>query len=141
MRTELVENPDLSHERSREYASRLIQGMVTDVPYEFNGNVINRGSIENLPPDACVEVPCIADAHGITSMIVGRLPEQCAALNRTNINVHQLAIQAAVTRRKEDVYMAAMLDPHTASELSLDEIRALCDDMFEANRAWIGEYR
>lgn len=141
MRTELVENPDLSHERSREYASRIIQGMVTDVPYEFNGNVINRGSIENLPPDACVEVPCIADSHGITSMIVGRLPEQCAALNMTNINVHQLAIQAAVTRRKEDVYMAAMLDPHTASELSLDEIRALCDDMFEANRAWIGEFR
>lgn len=141
MRKELVENPDLKHERSREYASLIIQAIVSDVPYEFNGNVINNGSISNLPSEACVEVPCIADAHGITPLMVGRLPEQCAALNRTNINVQLMTIEAARSRRKEDVYMAAMLDPHASSELSMDEIRSLCDDYFEAHRQWIGEYK
>lgn len=141
MRKELVENPNLTHERSNEYVSLIIQAVTTNVPYEFNGNVINNGSIKNLPDEACVEVPCIADAHGITSTIVGYLPEQCAALNRTNINVQLMAIQAAHTRSKEDVYRATMLDPHTASELGLDEIKILCDELFEAHKQWIGEYR
>lgn len=140
MRKELVENPNLTHEQSREYASLIIQGIVTDKPFEFNGNVINNGSITNLPNEACVEVPCIADAHGITPMMVGKLPEQCAALNRTNINVQLMAIQAAITRKKEDVYMAAMLDPHTAAELSFEEIRSLCDELFVAHRQWIGDF-
>lgn len=141
MRKELVENPNLTHEMSNEYVSSIVRAVTTDNPYEFNGNVINNGSIKNLPDDACVEVPCIADAYGITPTIVGSLPEQCAALNRTNINVQLMAIQAAHSRSKEDVYRSAMLDPHTASELSLDEIKALCDDLFEAHKQWMGEYR
>lgn len=141
MRKELVENPELTHERSREYASLIIQAIVEDKPYEFNGNVINNGTISNLPSDACVEVPCIADAHGITPLMVGELPLQCAALNATNINVQLMAIEAARSRKKEDVYMAAMMDPHTAAELSMDEIRAMCDELFEAHKIWIGEYK
>jgi alpha-galactosidase len=84
-----------------------------------------------------VEVPCIADASGVAPTFVGDLPEQLAALNRTNINVQLLAIEAALTRKKEAIYHAAMLDPHTASELTLDEIRNLCDDLIEAHGNWI----
>jgi len=141
MRQGLVENKNLPHERSREYASLIMQGIVLDKPFTFNGNVINDGSISNLPADACVEVPCMTSAFGIDRIIVGALPEQCAALNRTNINVQLMAIQAAVTKRKEDVYQAAWLDPHASAELSMEEIKALCDDMFMAHEQWLPEYR
>ena len=115
--------------------------METDVPYKIAGNVINTGLIPNLPQDACVEVPCLVDASGITPCHVGNLPEQLAALNRTNINVQLLTIKAAVTQKKEYIYYAAMLDPHTSSELSLDEIKSLCDDLIEAHGNWLPEYR
>lgn len=141
MRRQLVENADIEHTRSKEYSSRIIEALETGVPYKFNGNVLNTGLISNLPAKAIVEVPCVADRSGILPCRVGELPEHLAALNRTNINVQLLTIEAAFSRRKEDVYHAAMLDPHTAAELSLDDIVSLCDDLFEAHKDWLPEYR
>lgn len=140
MRGELVNNEKLEHEKSREFASFIINAMENDVSYRIHGNVLNHGMIPNLPPNACVEVPCLVDRAGIHPCYVGNLPEQCAAVNRTNINVQLLTIQAARSRRKEDLYMAAMMDPHTAAELSMDEIRCMCDEMLEAHRDWMPEY-
>ena len=140
MREEIVSNHQLQHEKSREFASYIIKAMMLDQPYRIHGNVLNTGLITNLPSNACVEVPCMVDHNGINPCFVGDLPEQCAALNRTNINVQLLAIEAARTRKKEYVYMAAALDPHTAAELSLDDIQHMCDDLFEAHKDWIPTY-
>lgn len=140
MREDLVNNKDLAHERSHEYASYIMEAMETDVPYKIGGNVMNTGLITNLPPDACVEVPCLVDGTGITPCYVGALPQQLAALNRTNLNVQLLAIEAFLTKKKEYIYQAAMLDPHTSAELSIDDIRNLCDDLIEAHGDWLPEF-
>ncbi len=139
-REQLTSNPDLTHERSREYASWIMDAVVTNTPYKIGGNVLNRGLIDNLPADACVEVPCLVDGVGVHPCHVGRLPVQCAAMNMTNINVQLLAIEAAVTKKREHIYQAAMLDPHTASELSIDEIVRLCDDLIEAHGDYLPAY-
>lgn len=141
LKKELTENPKLTHTKSIEYAASIISAHITNVPYKFGGNVINNGVIPNLPAKACVEVPCIADMSGITPTYVGELPEQLAALNRTNINVQLLTIQAAHSLKKEDVYHAVMLDPHTGSELTLDEITRMCDEMFERHKDWLPAYK
>ena len=133
-------NNNVKHERTHEYASYIMEAMVTGVPYEIGGNVLNNGLITNLPHNACVEVPCLVNRQGILPTFVGDLPEICAAMNRTNINVQLLTIEAAVTRKKEAVYQAAMLDPHTSSELSIDDIIAMCDDLFEAHKDWMPKY-
>jgi len=132
---------DVSHTRTHEYASYIMEAMVTGVPYEIGGNVLNRGLITNLPHNACVEVPCLVNRQGVLPTVVGDLPEICAAMNRTNINVQLLTIEAAVTKKKEAIYQAAMLDPHTSSELSIDDIIAMCDEMIEAHKGWIPEFR
>lgn len=139
-RDELTKDPHLSHTRSTEYASYIMEAMETNKPFKFGGNVLNTGLITNLPPTACVEVACIADASGVTPTYVGDLPEVCAAMNRTNINVQLLAIQAAVTLKKDYIYQAAMMDPHCQSELSIDDIVAMCDDLIEAHKGWLPEY-
>lgn len=131
---------DLEHTRSKEFASYIIESAVTDKACRIHGNVINEGLIPNLPSKACVEVACLVDQCGIQPVRHAPLPEQCAALNRTNINVQLLSIEAARSRKKEDVYRAAYLDPHTSAELTLDEIKSLCDDLFEAHKAWLPEY-
>lgn len=133
----------VTHERSREYASRIIEAMVTDIPYKMNGNVINTGLITNLPEEACVEVPCMVDATGIHPTYIGKLPAQLAAMNQTNINAQLLAVEAAVSKKKSDIYRALMLDPHTAAELSIDDIAAMCDEMVAAHRekGYMTEYR
>lgn len=142
MRDELVNNQELSHARSHEYGSYIIEAMEKDVPFKIGGNVLNTGGlIENLPENAIVEVPCLVDASGIAPTHVGRLPEQLAALNRTNINTQLLTIEAAITGKKEHIYQAAMLDPHTAAELSMDDIIALCDDLIEAHGDWLPEFK
>jgi alpha-galactosidase len=123
--------------RTTEYASRIIHAMETGEPTVIHGNVLNHGLIDNLPDGCCVEVPCLIDANGIQPVKVGALPPHLAALNRTNINVQELTVAAALTGVKDYVYHAAMLDPHTGAELSLDEIWSLVDDMFEANGDWI----
>ena len=127
----LFNNEGIEHKRSREYASHIMEAITTDTVYKIGGNVLNKGFIENLPNDACVEVPCLVDGMGIHGTNVGRLPVQCAAMNMTNINCQLLTIEAAVTGKKEHIYQAAMLDPHTASELSIDDIVLMCDELIQ----------
>ncbi len=133
-------NNNITHSRTHEYASRIMEAIVTDEPCKIGGNVINNGLITNLPREACVEVPCLVNRLGIQPTYVGALPPQCAAMNITNINVQLLTIEAAVTKKKEHIYQAAMMDPHTSSELSIDDIIALCDDLIEAHKGWLPEY-
>ena len=133
-------NGKVSHERTREYASYIMDAIVTGVPYRIGGNVLNTGLITNLPHNACVEVPCLVDREGVQPTVVGDLPEICAAMNRTNINAQLLTIEAAVTRSRDAIYRAAMLEPHTAAELTIDQIISLCDDLIEAHRGWLPEY-
>ena len=113
---------------------------MSDKPYRIHGNVRNTGLITNLPQDACVEVPIMVDRNGLNPCFVGDLPEQCAAINRTNINVQLLTMKAAETRKKEYIYMAALLDPHTSSELSIDDTRALVDALIEAHGNWLPKF-
>ena len=142
MRNDLVNNQDLTHKRSNEYGSYIIEAMETNKPIKIGGNVLNTGGlITNLPENAVVEVPCLVDASGVAPTYVGALPEQLAALNRTNINTQLLTIEAALTLKKEKIYQAALLDPHTAAELSIDDIVALCDDLIEAHGDWLPEYQ
>lgn len=136
-----VTSTEIEHVKSREFAAPIINAVVNGVPYEMHGNVLNKGFITNLPQNACVEVKCLVDRNGVNPCYVGDLPEQCAALNRTNINVQNMAIEAARQRKKELVYMAAYLDPHTAAELSMDDIKSLCDDLFEAHKGWLPQYK
>ena len=136
----ILQGGKITHERSMEYASYIMEAVVTNVPYKIGGNVMNTGLIENLPEDACVEVPCMVDANGVNPCHVGRLPVQLAAMNMTNINVHLLAIEAAVTKDRNYIYQAAMLDPHTSSELSIDDIKAMVDEMIEAHGEYMAGY-
>ena len=129
----IMQGGSITHDRTGEYASYIMEAIVENRPYEIGGNVINRGCIENLPADACVEVPCLVNGDGIHPCHVGRLPVQLAAMNMTNINVQLMTIEAAVTKKRESVYQAAMLDPHTAAELSLDDIVAMCDELIDAH--------
>jgi alpha-galactosidase len=119
--------------RSHEYGADIIRACETGEPFAFNGNVRNRGLIDNLPGDCCVEVPCVAGEDGIVPQAVGALPRHLAALIQTNVNVQGLTVDAALTGNRDSVYHAAMLDPHTAAELSLDEIAALVDDLLAAH--------
>ncbi len=137
---EIYNGGEITHTRSREYGSRIIEACETGIPYCIHGNVINTGLITNLNPKACVEVPIMVDSNGLNPCFVGELPTQLAGLNNTNIDVQLMTIQAAVSRKKEDVYMAAYLDPHTKETLSLDDIKSLCDDLFEAHKDWLPEY-
>ena len=118
-----------------------MDALLTDVPTEIGGNVINHGMISNLPANACVEIPCIVNRNGVQGCFVGELPEQLAALNRTHINVHLLAIEAAATLSKDKIYQAAMMDPHTRAELTLDQIRNLCDDLIKAHGNMMPKYK
>lgn len=129
------------HSRSREYASWIMEAIVENKPYEIGGNVINHGCIENLPGDACVEVPCLVNGDGVHPCHVGRLPVQLAAMNMTNINVQLMTIEAARTHRRESIYQAAMLDPLTAAQLSIDDIVAMCDELIEAHGDYMKMYR
>ena len=130
---ELMSGGKIEHTRSREYASHIMEAIYTNKPYKIGGNVLNRGVITNLPYDACVEVPCLVDGEGIHPTFVGELPLQLAAMNSSNIYAQMLTIEAAHTMDKKKIYQAAMMDPHTAAELSTDEIVALCDELFEAH--------
>ena len=131
---------DVTHTRTHEYASYIMEAIVTDNPYKIGGNVLNTGLITNLPAEACVEVPCLVNRLGIQPTVVGKLPVQLAAMNMTNINTQLLTIEAAVTKKKDAIYQAAMLDPHTSSELSIDEIVRMCDDLMEAEKDWLPKY-
>ncbi len=130
---EMMENGVKEHNRSIEYASWIMQSIVEDIPYQIGGNVLNTGHlISDFPEEACVEVPCLVNGNGIHPCHVGKLPTQCAAMNMSNINVHLLTIEAAATRKKEHIYHAAMMDPHTASELDIDTIKKMVDELIDA---------
>lgn len=138
---QLNESETLEHTRSREYASHIMEAIVTSDTYQIGGNVINTGNlIENLPAEACVEVPCLVDGSGIHPCRVGRLPVQLAAMNMTNINPQLITIEAAVTRKRDLIYNAAMLDPHTAAELDIDTIVKMVDDLIEAHGNYLPKY-
>lgn len=123
--------------RSHEYASQIIEAELTGKPTLINGNVMNTGLIANLPESACVEVPCVVDHNGIQPTRIGDLPVGLAALMQTNINVQTLTVEALASGRREHAKQAAMLDPHTAAELSLDEIDTLVDELIEAHQGWL----
>jgi alpha-galactosidase len=131
----------LEHERSHEFASYIMEAMVSNGAYKIGGNVINHGSISNLPDEACVEVPCLVDNDGVKPCYVGNLPLQCAAMNMTNINAQLLTIEAARTRKVEDIYRAAMLEPHTAAELSLDDIVKMVEELVTAHGSYMAMYK
>ena len=138
---EMMENGVKDHERSREYASRIMESVVTGKPDQIGGNVLNTDHlITNLPSEACVEVPCLVNGYGVQPCHVGPLPVQCAAMNMTNINVQLLTIEAARTRKKDHIYQAAMLDPHTGSELDIDTIRRMVDELIEAHGSYLPSF-
>lgn len=126
--------------RSSEYGSLIIHSCETGQPRVIYGNILNQGHITNLPQGACVEVPCLVDRNGVQGVVVGELPAQCAALTMTNVNVHLLTQKASVTRKLEDVYHAAYLDPLTVTNLSLDEIKAMVDDLIAAHGDWLPKF-
>jgi alpha-galactosidase len=127
--------------RSHEYGSGIIHSMETGQLRVINGNVPNNGLISNLPQSASVEVPCLVDKNGVQPMAVGELPPHLAALMQTNLNVQGLTVEAALTGKREHIYHAAMLDPHTAAELDLDQIWHLVDDLIEAHGDWLPKYQ
>ena len=132
---ELSESGVKEHTRSHEYASWIMQSITENTPYQIGGNVLNTGHlISNFPEEACVEVPCLVNGRGITPCYVGKLPLQCAAMNMSNINVQLLTIEAAHTLKKEHIYQAAMMDPHTGAELSIEDIIKMCDELLEAHK-------
>lgn len=140
-RDEVVNNKRLEHKRTGEYGSYIMDAVETDVPFRIHGNVMNDGLVTNLPAKACVEVPCMVDRNGVNPCKVGDLPEVCAAVNRTNVNVQLLTVEAALTGRRELIYQAAMLDPHAAAELTIDEIVSMVDELIAAHGPYLPEYR
>ena len=138
----LLTDDNLTHQRTVEYASYIMEAIYTDTPIRIGGNVLNTGHlISDFPETACVEVPCLVDAAGVHPTHVGALPPVLAAMNMTNINVQLLTIEAARTRKREDVIRAAMLDPHTAAELSLDDIEKMTLELIEAHGEFMEMYR
>ncbi|MHB1001152.1 MAG: alpha-galactosidase [Armatimonadota bacterium] len=139
-REEMTGDQPLEVHRSPEYGSLIIHSMETDAKRVIYGNVLNNGHITNLPNRCCVEVPCLVDKNGIQPTYIGDLPPQIAALIRTNVNVQELTAEAALTGKKDYIYHAAMLDPHTCAELTIDEIYAMVDDLIEAHGDMLPEY-
>lgn len=139
-RDEYVNNGSLTHERSLEYGSYIMDAIITGKPTEIAGNVLNTDLITNLPNNSVVEVPCLVNKNGVQPTHVGELPSQLAGLNRNHINVHQLVVEAAVTRSRDKIYQAAYLDPHTSSELSLDDIKLMVDELIEAHGDYLPEF-
>lgn len=125
---------------SKEYGSGIIHSIETGTPRVIYGNLPNEGLIDNLPQGCCVEVPCLVDKNGVQPTYIGQLPPHLAAMMQTNINVQALTVEAALTGKREHIYHAAMLDPHTAAELDLEQIWNLVDDLIEAHGDWLPTY-
>ncbi len=140
-RDNILADGKITHERSGEYASYIMEAIVTNKPYKIGGNVLNNGLIDNLPAEACVEVPCLVDGSGITPCHVGPLPLQLAAMNASNIYPQLLTIKAAATGEKKYIYNAAMMDPLTGTELNIEDIYSLVDELLEAHKDWLPEYK
>jgi alpha-galactosidase len=128
-------------ELSGEYGALIIHSIETGQPRVIYGNVENNGLIDNLPQGCCVEVPCLVDNNGVQPTRIGALPPHLAALMQTNINVQNLTVEAALTGRREHIYHAAMLDPHTSAELDLDQIWSLVDELITAHGNWLPKFK
>jgi alpha-galactosidase len=140
LRTDLEGSDEpLEIRRSVEYGSLIVHSLETGTPRVVYGNVANSDLIENLPSGCCVEVPCLVDKNGVQPVRVGRIPSQLAALMQTNVNVQSLTVEAVLKGDPNLIHHAAMLDPHTAAELDLDQISALVDDLLAAHGEWIPE--
>jgi len=138
----LLSESELNHNRSGEYASRIMESIYNDTPYKIGGNVLNTGHlIEDFPQHACVEVPCLVSGAGIQPTYIGHLPPVLAAMNMTNINTQLLTIEAARTRKREDILRAVMLEPHTAAELSIDDMVKMVDELLEAHGPYMSMYK
>ena len=135
------DEPITAIERSHEYGALIIHSGATGTPRVVYGNVPNRGLITNLQSGCCVEVPCLVDGNGIQPTPIGGLPPHLAALIMTNVNVQSLAVEAALSGKREHVYHAAMLDPHTSAELPLDKIKSMCDDLIKAHGSYLPKYK
>ena len=141
MSEKLLSDTELSHERSKEYASYIMESVITGSPIQIGGNVLNTGHlIEDFPEQACVEVPCLVNGTGVHPTYVGKLPPVLAAMNMTNINTQLLTIEAARTRKREDILRAVMLEPHTAAELSIDDMAKMVDELMEAHGEYMAMY-
>jgi alpha-galactosidase len=141
LRSELEGDKPIEVCRSNEYAAGIIHAAVTGKPALIYGNVPNNGLIENLPPECIVEVPCHVDRNGIQPTRIGRVPSQLAAVMRLSTSVQELTVEAALTGKRERIYQAALMDPHTSAELSPDEIWHLVDDLIEAHGNLLPTYR
>ena len=130
----------LVKERTSEYGTYIIEAMETDRPTRINGNIPNYGLIDNLPNGCCVEVPCLVDANGIQPTTIGRLPTQLAAVNRTNVNVQELIVEAAISKDLDAVYHAVMLDPLTAAVCTLPQIHEMVSEMLAAQKDWLPQF-
>ena len=136
-----IKNAEPFSERSHEYGSWIIEAMVTNKPFKINGNVPNNGLIDNLPKGCCVEVPCLVDANGVQPTKIPWYPTQLAALNRTNINVQELIVEAALTGDSDAVYHAVMLDPLTASVCTLPQIHGMVTELLDAQEQWLPQFQ
>lgn len=135
-------NEEFDKNKSLEYAADIFNARIGDgKPFVFNGNVINHGSIPNLPDDACVEVPVVADRMGMKTTIAGALPDHLAILVNTTARIENLVVEAAVKKSKEMVYRAVYMDPLTSAVCSLDEIKNMCDELFEINKDYLGDFK
>jgi alpha-galactosidase len=141
MRAQIDSNEKIPLEHSSEYGSIIINSIETGKPARFNGNVKNTDLITNLPEGSCVEVPCLADREGIHPCHVGDLPPQLAALNRSNINVQELAVRGIVEKDKTKILQAVLLDPLTSAVLTIDEIKEMVNNMFKAEKNYMKGYK
>jgi len=128
-------------ERSHEYGSAIIEAIGTNRPAKVNGNVPNFGLITNLPEGCTVEVPCLVDSSGVQPVVIGDLPPQLAALNRTNINVQELIVEASLSGDTEAIYHAVMLDPLTAAVCTLPQIHAMVTELLAAEKQWLPQFK
>lgn len=141
LRQKMMTEKELDHTRSKEYASSIMEAICTGNSIKIGGNVLNTGHlIEDFPEHACVEVPCLVDGYGFHPTYIGYLPPVLAAMNMTNINPQLLTIEAARTKRKDDIIRAVMLEPHTAAELSIDDMVKMVDEMIEAHGPYMSMY-
>lgn len=131
----------LRTERTNEYGSYIIEAMETNQPARVNGNIPNDGLITNLPDGCCVEVPCLVDSNGVQGVVVGDLPAQLAAVNRTNVNVQVLTVEASLNGDTDAVHYAVMLDPLTAAVCTLPQIHAMVDELLDAQASWLPQFQ
>ena len=137
-----LEEENVDTARSKEYAANIFNARFGDnTIFEFNGNVINDGCIPNLPEKSCVEIPVFATKDGFKKTFVGNLPDNIAILVNTTTCIENLVVEAAMEKSKDKVYQAVYMDPLTSAVCSLEEIKNMCDELFEANKDYLGDYK